>query len=78
MATGAALTPEELTASRLAKAPAPGISTAQAPVSGGFCALMTPEEDVAKSSVTLKKPVGELTNVPFRISAGTRPPRWLR
>ncbi len=56
MATGAALTrtpaPEEFTASRLAKAPAPGISTAQAPVSGGFCALMTPE-DVAKFSVML-------------------------
>jgi hypothetical protein len=60
-----------VTLRRLAKAPAPGISTAQAPVNGGFCAARTPELVVRKFSVMLRKPVLPATNVPSMIAVGT-------
>src|SRR5262249_61110985 len=58
MAAGAAATvPEPTTWRKLAKAPAPGISTAHAPLSGGFWGEMMPELFGAKFSVIPRKPV---------------------
>ena len=50
--------------SRLAIAPAPGISKAQAPVIGGFCGL-----PFAKFSLMDKKPVSAIVNVPLMNAA---------
>src|SRR5215510_1316795 len=54
-----------LTLSRFARAPAPGISTAQAPVRGGLKGARTAFVVVAKLSVMPRKPVGAEAKVPL-------------
>src|SRR5271168_3314347 len=72
IAAGAAETErlELLMFRKFARAPEPGISTAQAPFKGGFCGVITPET-VVKFSVMLKKPVSAVVKVPLITPVGT-------
>jgi|SRR5215469_5498414 len=75
MAVGAALTVGGvllvLMLSRFARAPAPGISTAHAPVNGGLKGVRTALEVVAKPSVMPRKPVGAEAKAPLIRFTGT-------
>ena len=57
--------------STFARAPAPGISTAQAPVKGGLKGVRTADDVVAKPSEMPRKPVGVEIKLPLMIFTGT-------